>query len=58
MNSLRAIEAKGEQKDREEFLGGAVALTQVDKYGVEVNLANIVRKVRRLFSKRSQDSGE
>jgi len=38
--------------DREEFLGGSVALTKVERAGVEFNLAKIFRHVRNLFSRR------
>jgi hypothetical protein len=38
-------------EDREEFLGGAVALTQIEKSGVRINLAEIYRRLRDLFNK-------
>jgi len=37
--------------DKEEFLGGAVALTKYQGKGVEINLAEIFRKLKRLFQK-------
>ena len=38
-------------EDKEEFLGGAVALTQIEKSGVIINLAEIYRRLRDLFKK-------
>jgi hypothetical protein len=36
-------------EDKEEFLGGALALTQIEKSGVIINLAEIYRRLRGLF---------
>ncbi len=36
-------------EDKEEFLGGALALTQIEKGGVRVNLAEIFRMLKRWF---------
>jgi len=37
--------------DKEEFLGGAIALTKYQDKGVEINLAEIFRKLKRLFQR-------
>jgi hypothetical protein len=38
-------------EDKEEFLGGTIALTKYQNKGVEINLAEIFRKLKRLFQK-------
>lgn len=38
--------------DREEFLGGTVALTRYEGKGFEVNLAEVMRRLRSLFRKK------
>ena len=51
LQSVKDVTPRTIHEDKEMVLGRAVALTKIDKYGVEVNLAEIFRKLRRLFSK-------
>lgn len=39
--------------DREVLFGGAVALTKVDVKGVEISWAEVFRRIRKIFRKRS-----
>jgi hypothetical protein len=49
LKSLNPVETQSADEP-ERLLGGTVALTTFDKYGVRVSLAEVFRKLRRLFS--------
>ena len=44
--ALRPAPAKQNEDEKAEFFDGAIALTKVEKYGVEISLAKIVNKLR------------
>jgi len=50
LKSLNAVDTKPTSDKPEPLLGGTVALTTFDKYGVRVNVGEVFRKLRRLFS--------
>lgn len=50
LRSLSAADTKPASDEPERLFGGTVALTTFDKYGVRVSLAEVFRKLRRLFS--------
>lgn len=47
--SLKDVTPKPKDEDREDLLGGTVALTKTNWKGVEFNLPEIFRRLRRLF---------
>ncbi|MDT5268286.1 MAG: hypothetical protein QOH49_472 [Acidobacteriota bacterium] len=49
VESLKDVTLKAKEEDKEELLSGTVALTKVNWKGVEFNLPEIFRKLRRLF---------
>jgi hypothetical protein len=49
VEALAQVAQAGVIEDKESFLGGTVSLTKYEAYGVEVNLAAIVRKLRQMF---------
>jgi hypothetical protein len=50
IESLKRAEDQPDNEDKEKLLGGTVALTQHNFYGVEVSLAEIYRRLKSLFS--------
>jgi len=51
-DALKSVSIQKNSGDRVELFDGAVALTKVEKYGVEVSLAEVFRRVRALLTKR------
>jgi hypothetical protein len=49
LDSMKDVIPKPQEDDKEELLGGTVALTRTNWKGVEFNLPEIFRKLRRLF---------
>jgi hypothetical protein len=45
------VDVTPKSDDKEEFLGGAFALTKYEDKGIVINFAEIFRKLRRLFGK-------
>jgi hypothetical protein len=50
LDSMKDITPKEKEEDKEELLNGTVALTKFNWKGVEFNLPEIFRKLRRLFN--------
>lgn len=48
-NSLKELSPKSKEEDKEALLDGVVALTKVNWKGVEFNLPEIFRRLRRMF---------
>lgn len=51
VESIKDVTTKTDRDSKEELLGGTVALTKYNLKGVELNLAEIFRKMRQLFTK-------
>jgi hypothetical protein len=49
IKSLKASNSTTASEEPERLLGGTVALTTFDKYGVRVSLGEVFRKLRRVF---------
>jgi hypothetical protein len=49
LDSMKDVTPKPKEDDKEELLGGTVALTKTNWKGVELNLPEIFRRLRRLF---------
>jgi hypothetical protein len=49
-DSVKVVTPESKNKDLEELLGGTVALIPVEGKGVRINLPEIFRRLKRLFS--------
>jgi hypothetical protein len=55
IDSLKDVTPKQKDKDKEDLLGGTVALIPLEGKGVRINLPEILRKLKQLFQNKGQD---
>lgn len=51
-HSLITTKANNKDEEKEKLIEGAVSLTKFEKYGVEINVANIYRKIKEIIFKK------
>jgi hypothetical protein len=54
IESMKNVTSKPKEQDKEELLGGIIEITKYEGKGVNVNLAEIFRRFRRLFSEEKE----